>query len=167
MKIKKTILLLCCVIIASLGIVLTGCGSSNDEGSSDVSTEISGDVSAESSSDASAESGSDASAESGSEKNDDGVYVGTWAATVVDYEGDEYSADEFIGPTKFVFNADGTGDFIGDGMSTEIQWEPTEDGVKFSDFGGEEYLTYKDGKLLLDVNLESGGFITVYLEKQA
>ena len=34
MKIKKTIMLLCCVIIASMGIVLTGCGSS-DESSTD------------------------------------------------------------------------------------------------------------------------------------
>ena len=34
MKIKKTIMLLCCVIIASMGIVLTGC-SSSDESSTD------------------------------------------------------------------------------------------------------------------------------------
>ena len=34
MKIKKTIMLLCCVIIASMGIVLTGCGSISDESNS-------------------------------------------------------------------------------------------------------------------------------------
>ena len=31
MKMKKTIILICCIIIASMGIALTGCGSS-DEG---------------------------------------------------------------------------------------------------------------------------------------
>lgn len=166
MNMKKTMILLCCVMIAALGTTLTGCGSSSDESSSDVSTESSSVASAESSSDASAESGSDVSAESGSEKNDDSLYVGTWVATVVDYEGVEYSADEVIGPTKYIFNADGTGDFIGDGMSTEIQWEPAEDGVKWSDFGGDSYFTYQDGKLLLDVDMETGGSITVSFEKQ-
>ena len=34
MKIKKTIMLLCCVIIASMEIVLTGCGSISDESNS-------------------------------------------------------------------------------------------------------------------------------------
>ena len=33
MKLKKIIIVTCCVIIASLGILLTGCGKSNDSNS--------------------------------------------------------------------------------------------------------------------------------------
>ena len=137
MKMKKTIILICCIIIASMGIALTGCGSSSSE--EDV--------------------------ESSGDKYADSSYVGTWEATVSEYEGAEYDAEEVIGATEFVFNADGTGKFIGDGLSADIEWEPTEDGLKFTDSDGEAYFTYKDGKLLLDVEMETGGFITVYFEK--
>lgn len=49
MKLKRTIILACCVIIASMGIVLTGCSNSS----------------------------SDKDAESSSEKYADSPYVGT------------------------------------------------------------------------------------------
>lgn len=39
MKMRKTIMLLCCVIIASMGIFLTGCGGSSEDSSSETKPE--------------------------------------------------------------------------------------------------------------------------------
>lgn len=36
----------------------------------------------------------------------------------------------------------GTGTFIGDGLSADIAWEPTEDGLTFTDFGGTASFVY-------------------------
>lgn len=153
MKMKKTLLMACFVIIASLGITLTGCSNSSS------------DKNVESTSDKDTESTSDKDAENSSDKYAESPYVGTWAATIAEYEGTEYDAEEFIGVTKFAFNADGTGTFIGDGAEFDIEWEPTVDGLKFTDFGGDAYFTYKDGRLVLaDIEAEEG-FVTVYFEK--
>ena len=139
MKMKKTIILICCIIIASMGIALTGCGSSSSE--EDV--------------------------ESSGDKYADSSYVGTWEATVSEYEGAEYDAEEVIGATEFVFNADGTGKFIGDGLSADIEWEPTEDGLKLWKEGEDivEYFVYKDGNLVLELELEAV-HATAYFDKE-
>ena len=142
-KRKRTSIVLCGVLLACICMLLTGCGT--------------GDKTVESSSQAVVSTG---------DSYADSPYVGTWAAKVAEYEGKEYDAEEVIGATSFVFNADGTGTFIGDGLTADIEWEPTKDGLKFTDFGGEESFTYQDGKLLLPVQLEDGGSITAYFEKQ-
>ena len=56
MKMKKSISLLCCVIIASMGIILTGCGNSSNNKDS----------------------------ENSGEKYADSPYVGTWEAKVAE-----------------------------------------------------------------------------------
>ena len=60
MKLKRTIVLTCCVIIASLGIALTGCSNS----SSDKAAESTSEVVAESTSEVVAENTSEVVSES-------------------------------------------------------------------------------------------------------
>ena len=132
MKSKKTIIMLICVLIASMGIVLTGCGNSS-----------SGD------------------------KYADSPYVGTWEPSEAELDGVKVDdPDALLGSISVMINEDGTAIFMGNGVRIDDLWEPTEDGLKFTDSDGEAYFTYKDGKLLLDVEMETGGFITVYFEKQ-
>lgn len=167
---KKTIIVTCCIIIASLGIALTGCGKGNSDKKAESHTEKYVENTTESSTEEYVESSTEESTESNVDKYSDSPYVGTWVATVAEYEGVEYDAEEVIQASKFIFHVDGTGIFIGDdggdGLTLDIEWEPTEDGLKFTDYGGEGYFTYKDGKLLMDVELESGGSTTAYFEKQ-
>ena len=138
MKMKKSISLLCCVIIASMGIILTGCGNSSNNKDS----------------------------ENSGEKYADSPYVGTWEAKVAEYEGVKYDAEEAIGGAALMIDEDGTAIYFGGGTRIDDKWEPTEDGLKFTDYAGEGYFTYKDGKLLMDVELQSGGSTTAHFEKQ-
>ena len=139
MKMKKTIIVLCCVIIASIGIVLTGCGSS----------------------------GSDKDAESSSDKYADSLYVGTWEAKFVEYEGNQYDAVEAIGGAALMINEDGTAIFMGNGVRIDDLCEPTEDGLKLWKEGEDivEYFVYKDGNLVLELELEAG-HATAYFDKE-
>lgn len=117
---QKTIILACCVIIASLGISLTGCSNN----SSDMNTE-----------------NSDA-------KDTESLYVGTWLPKFTEYESVEYDPAEMNLVCELALNADGTGTFNpGDGAG-DIKWELTEDGLKITDSVGDYYFTYKDGRLL-------------------
>ena len=145
MKLKRTIVLTCCVIIASLGIALTGCSNS--------------------SSDKAAESTSEVVAENTSEVVSESTYMGTWVASVAEYEGIEYSFEETDEIVEFTFRAGGTGTFIGDGMNIDIEWAPVEGGLKYTDSAGSSDLTYKDGRLLWELEIETG-LATMYLEKQ-
>ncbi|MCI5503270.1 MAG: hypothetical protein MR410_04060 [Eubacterium sp.] len=161
MKLKRTIVLTCCVIIASLGIALTGCSNS----SSDKAAESTSEVVAESTSEVVAENTSEVVSESTSEVVSESTYMGTWVATVAEYEGTEYSFEETDEIVEFTFRADGTGTFIGDGMNIDIEWAPVEGGLKYTDSAGSSDLTYKDGRLLWELEIETG-LATMYLEKQ-
>ena len=89
MKMKKTIIVLCCVIIASIGIVLTGCGSS----------------------------GSDKDAESSSDKYADSPYVGTWEPSEAELDGVKVDdPDALLGSISVMINEDGTAIFMGNGV---------------------------------------------------
>ena len=140
MKLKKSISLLCCVIIASMGIILTGCGNSS----------------------------SDKDVES-SEKYADSPYVGTWEAKVVEYEGNKYDAEEAIGGATLMIDADGTAIYLGGGTRIDDKWEPTEDGLKLWKEGETEddpsILVYKDDMLIVDVETE-GELMTLYFERE-
>ena len=140
MKMKKTIIVLCCVIIASIGIVLTGCGSS----------------------------GSDKDAESSSDKYADSPYVGTWEPSEAELDGVKVDdPDALLGSISVMINEDGTAIFMGNGVRIDDLWEPTEDGLKLWKEGedGAEYFVYEDGKLVLELELEVG-HATAYFEKE-
>lgn len=100
-----------------------------------------------------------------SDRNNDSPYVGTWAAEIVESKGIEYDADETIGDIAFTLYADGTGEYIGADMEGDIEWEPAEDGVKFTDVSGSDYFTYEDEMLVLHSESEDES-VTVYFEKR-
>ena len=102
MTMKKSISLLCCVIIASMGIILTGCGNSSNNKDS----------------------------ENSGEKYADSPYVGTWEAKVAEYEGVKYDAEEAIGGAALMIDEDGTAIYFGGGTRIDDKWDPTEDGLK-------------------------------------
>ena len=144
MKLKKTIIVTCFVIIASLGISLTGCSNSRNK-----ATESTGDKDAENT----------------SEKYADSPYVGTWEAKVAEYKGVEYDAEEAIGGATLMLNSDGTGIYMGDGARIDDEWEPTEDGLKLWNEQGTSFFVYKDNMLIVDVETE-GELMTIYFEKE-
>lgn len=139
MKMKKSISLLCCVIIASMGIILTGCGSSSNNKDS----------------------------ENSGEKYADSPYVGTWVAKVAEYEGNKYDAEEAIGGATLMIDADGTAIYLGGGTRIDDKWEPTEDGLKLWKEGENEqtFFIYKDDMLIVDVETE-GELMTLYFERE-
>ena len=96
MKFKKTIIVTCFVIIASLGLSLTGCSnSSNDkttENTSDTDAKNTSNTDAENTSDTDAKNTSDTDAKNTSDTDAENPYIGTWVATVVEREGIEYDA---------------------------------------------------------------------------
>ena len=134
MKLKKLIIMVVyCVIIASMGIALTGCGNSSGMN---------------------VESSTETNTESSTETNDENRYLGTWAATVMESdEGDVYDVEESIGAYEFTFNADNT--FSGgiNGDVSDGTWELTEDGVKIMEPNGvsAEYI-YKEGELICRIS---------------
>ena len=133
MKMKKSIILLCCVIIASMGIVLAGCGSSDEN-----------------------------------EKYADSPYEGTWELSEAELDGVKVDdADALLGSMAIMINEDGTAIFFGNGVRIDDLWEPTEDGLKLWKEGEDtvEYFVYKDGKLILELDLEVG-HATAYFEKE-
>ena len=159
MKFKKTIILACCVIIAALGITLTGCEFEDREY-------------ARSSNDTNAESSSDTNAESSSEidLNDENLYLGTWKATITEEaDGSIYDYEKNGPATEITLYADHT--FTtrvnGDEVDDNSTWEFTEDGVKLFRDGFEPgFCTYKDGELLWAMETENGKSTTHFVKKQ-
>lgn len=164
MKLKKTIILACCVIIAALGITLTGCSNSSSDKYAGNST----DVNVESSTDTNIESSVDTNVESNTDTNDENRYLGTWAATVMESdEGDVYDVEESIGAYEFTFNADNT--FSGgiNGDVSDGTWELTEDGVKIMEPNGvSDDFTYKDGELLWKIEMADVKVTVHFVKKQ-
>lgn len=127
MKMKKTIILICCIIIASMGIALTGCGNSSDESSSNMN------------------------AESSANTNPENQYLGTWEGTVITSSDGEvlYDFSEGDEVCVFTFNDDHTLKIqLADDLY-DATWELTEDGIKITDTDGvQTNIYYKDGELL-------------------
>ena len=141
MKFKKTIIVTCFVIIASLGLSLTGCSNS----SNDKTTENTSYTDAKNTSDTDAEN----------------PYIGTWVATVVEREGIEYDAADANASSVFTINADGTGTFD----AGDIKWEIAEDRLIITDSVGDYYFAYKDGKVLCELPIDQE-VATIYFEKK-
>ena len=165
MKLKKLIIMVvCCVIIASMGIALTGCGNSSDKDAGNSSG-----MNVESSTETNAESSTDTNVESSTETNDENRYLGTWAATVMESaEGDVYDYEEKLGVYEITLNADYTttgkaNDNTFDGGT----WEHTENGVKITDPNGvsAEYI-YKDGELIWDLEMGDVKATIHFVKKQ-
>ena len=127
MKLKKIIIVTCCVIIASLGILLTGCSDSN------------------------------------SGKYADSPYVGVWMIDHFELEGKEYP---YPGLFAFTFNADGSASLEDVSETVEGTWEPTEDGVKFTDVEEDTYITYEDGNLKMEMEHEKGKAMMYFYKKE-
>ena len=85
MKLKKSTILVCCTIIASMGIALTGCGNnSSDKDTANNNVNV--------------ETKTETKDEPKTETNDEALYIGTWKATVMESsEGDVYDYEENLG----------------------------------------------------------------------
>ena len=156
MKLKKLIIMVvCCVIIASMGIALTGCGNSSDKDAGN-------------NTDTNIERSSDTNVESNTDKNDENRYLGTWAATVMESdEGDVYDVEESIGAYEFTFNADNTLSGSINGDVYDGTWELTEDGVKTIEPNGVSVeFTYKDGELLWNIDMADVKVTVHFVKKQ-
>ena len=156
MKLKKLIIMVvCCVIIASIGITMTGCGNSSDKDAGN-------------NTDTNIERSSDTNVESNTDKNDENRYLGTWAATVMESdEGDVYDVEESIGAYEFTFNADNTLSGSINGDVYDGTWELTEDGVKTIEPNGVSVeFTYKDGELLWNIDMADVKVTVHFVKKQ-
>ncbi|MDO4486455.1 MAG: hypothetical protein Q4C46_07710 [Bacillota bacterium] len=150
MKFKKTIIVTCFVIIASLGLSLTGCSnSSNDKTTENTSAKYTSNTDAENTIDTDAEN----------------TYIGTWVATVVEREGIEYDAAEAKASFVLTLDADGTGTFDPGNGGGDIKWELAEDRLKITDSVGDYYFTYKNGKVLWELPIDQE-VATIYFEKK-
>lgn len=119
MKIKKTIMLLCCVIIASMGIVLTGCGSSSDESSTDTNLE----------------------------NQYLGTWEATVITTAEDEVLYDFKEDNEV--CTFTFNDDNTFKLVLEDVEYDGTWELIEDGLMITDTDNKQTnIYYKDGELL-------------------
>lgn len=151
MKFKKTIILACCVIIAALGITLTGCQFEDREY-------------ARSSNDTNAESSSDI------DLNDENLYLGTWKATITEEaDGSIYDYEKNGPATEITLYADHTFStrVNEDKVDDNSTWEFTEGGVKIMRNGFESgFCTYKDGELLWAMETENGKSTTHFVKKQ-
>ena len=169
MKFKKTIIVTCFVIIASLGLSLTGCSnSSNDkttENTSNTDAENTSDTDAKNTSDTDAKNTSDTDAKNTSDTDAENPYIGTWVATVVEREGIEYDAAEANASFVLTLDADGTGTFDPGNGGGDIKWELAEDRLKITDSVGDYYFTYKNGKVLWELPIDQE-VATIYFEKK-
>ena len=161
MKFKKTIIVTCFVIIASLGLSLTGCSNS----SNDKTTENTSNTDAENTSDTDAKNTSDTDAKNTSDTDAENPYIGTWVATVVEREGIEYDAAEANASFVLTLDADGTGTFDPGNGGGDIKWELAEDRLKITDSVGDYYFTYKNGKVLWELPIDQE-VATIYFEKK-
>ncbi|MGN0498400.1 MAG: hypothetical protein ACI4F6_05010 [Acutalibacteraceae bacterium] len=151
MKFKKTIIFACCVIIAALGITLTGCEFEDREY-------------ARSSNDANAEGSSDI------DLNDENLYLGTWKATITEEaDGSIYDYEKNGPATEITLYADHTFStrVNEDEVDDNSTWEFTEGGVKIMRNGFDPVIyTYKDGELLWAMETELGKSTTHFVKKQ-
>ena len=156
MKLKKIINVVCCVIIASIGITMTGCGNSSS------------DKDAGNNTDTNIESSVDTNVESNTDTNDENRYLGTWTATVMESdEGDVYDVEESIGAYEFTFNDDNTFSGSINGDVSDGTWELTEDGVKIMEPNGvSAEFTYKDGELLWKIDMADVKVTCHFVKKQ-
>ena len=156
MKLKKLIIMVvCCVIITSMGIALTGCSNSSNKDAGN-------------SSGMNVESSTETNTESSTETNDENRYLGTWAATVMESdEGDVYDVEESIGAYEFTFNADNTFSGSINGDVSDGTWKLTEDGVKIMEPNGvsAEFI-YKDGELLWKIDMADVKVTCHFVKKQ-
>lgn len=142
MKLKKALIVAFCVIIAALGLALTGC-------SSDKATDSNSEEAVEA-----------------TEEAADISYEGTWKVTAADCDGVKVDdVNEFLGAVYITLNPDGTAAFVASGMVINGSWELTEDGFKFGNDDDSYTFVYKDGKLILDTETEAG-LVTSYFEKE-
>lgn len=156
MKLKKSTILVCCTIIASMGIALTGCGNN----STDKDT---------ANNNANVETKTETKDAPKTETNDADLYIGTWKATVMESsEGDVYDYEENLGVYEITLNADytytgKTNDETFDGGT----WELTEDGVKIMESNGVAVdFIYKDGELIWDLEMGDVKAKTHFVKKQ-
>lgn len=91
----------------------------------------------------------------------DSPYVGVWMIDYFELEDKEYT---YPGLLAFTFNADGSSSLEDVSEIVEGTWEPTEDGVKFTDSEDDTYLTYVDEKLTMETESENGK-VTMYFYK--
>lgn len=164
MKLKKSTILVCCAIIASMGIALTGCGNN----STDKDT-ANNNVNVETKTEKKDEPKTETKDEPKTEKKDENLYIGTWKATVMESpEGDVYDYEETLGVYEITLNADytstgKTNDETFDGGT----WELTEDGVKITESNGVAVdFIYKDGELIWDLEMGDVKAKTHFVKKQ-
>ena len=164
MKLKKSTILVCCAIIASMGITLTGCGNN----STDKDT-ANNNVNVETKTETKDEPKTETKDEPKTETKDENLYIGTWKATVMESpEGDVYDYEENLGVYEITLNADytstgKTNDETFDGGT----WELTEDGVKITDPTGVAVdFVYKDGELIWDLEMGDVKAKTHFVKKQ-
>ena len=164
MKLKKIIIVTCCVIIASLGILLTGCGNN----STDKDT-ANNNVNVETKTETKDEPKTETKDEPKTETKDENLYIGTWKATVMESsEGDVYDYEENLGVYEITLNADytstgKTNDETFDGGT----WELTENGVKIMEPNGVAVdFIYKDGELIWDLEMGDVKAKTHFVKKQ-
>ena len=156
MKLKKSTILVCCTIIASMGIALTGCGNnSTDKDTANNNVNV--------------ETKTETKDEPKTETNDADLYIGTWKASIVESaEGDVYDYEENLGVYEITLNADYT--YIGrtnDETFDGGTWELTEDGVKIMESNGVAVdFIYKDGELIWDLEMGDVKAKTHFVKKQ-
>ena len=156
MKLKKSTILVCCTIIASMGIALTGCGNnSTDKDTANNNVNV--------------ETKTETKDEPKTETNDEDVYIGTWKASIVESaEGDVYDYEEKLGVYEITLNADyTTTGKANDDTFEGGTWEHTENGVKITDPNGvsAEYI-YKDGELIWDIEMGDVKATIHFVKKQ-
>lgn len=100
-------------------------------------------------------------------KYPDSPYVGEWVAESFEYEGTKYdNVEETVGNVELIIFKDGTATFSGDGDKVEDKWEPTEDGLRLMDNGGDLLFVYKDGMLLNTLDVEKGAITLIFEKKE-
>lgn len=174
MKFKKAIILACCVIIAALGITLTGCelkSDEYDESSNDANVKSSNDANSEGSDDTNDESSNDTNDENDSDidLNDEKLYLGTWKATITEEsDGSVYDYEKDGPVTEMTLNADHKfSTRVNDDVYDDAgKWEFTKGGVKIMRNGFDPVIyTYKDGELLCVLKTENGKSTTHFVKK--
>ena len=71
----------------------------------------------------------------------------------------------YPGLFAFTFNADGSASLEDVSETVEGTWEPTEDGVKFTDVEEDTYITYEDGNLKMELEHEKGKVMMYFYKK--
>lgn len=159
MKLKKLFTMAYCVIIAAMGITLTGCFESKEN-----QVDISNDINAESSNDTNAESDGDI------DSNDENLYLGTWRATITEEaDGSVYDYEKNGLAAEITLRADYTISMrVNDDVDDDAgAWELTKGGVVIYRNGFDpEIYTYKDGELIWVLETENGKSTSHFVKNQ-